>query len=498
MDYRQETRELVENLDHRMSPSAYDVAWLARLRNHGDGDARWPDMIEWLLEAQHPDGSWGGEIVYYHDRIICTLAAAIALRENGHSPRAQVAIGRAERFLWHHLHLLPRDPADLSGFELVFPTLLDEARTLGLDVPNHTCGYREIQTAKLRLIPPELLLSPQCSSVYSLEFLGRFGDLEQLRAALSSNGSLGDSPAATAYFMSLCPDQLDENALRYLEAVRARNRVVTVYPFRTFELAWVLNSLLYSGLPISTFINRDTCSELHSEMTPTGIALDPTFGAKDGDITSVCSRVLLSAGYEVDPLILAHFEDKETRIFQTYFYERNASVSTNTHALDALRLMPDYPDREEVQKQVAVALLNYRRYGIYWTDKWHASPYYATSHVLVALLREGMYLAHACRHTVDWLLHTQRPDGSWGFFQEGTIEETAYALEGLLHYNRHERISPDVLHRGAAYLAEKYQGPRSTFPELWLAKSIYSPYDIVRSAILAALILHEETFGHSA
>ena len=34
-----------------------------------------------------------------------------------------------------------------------------------------------------------------------------------------------------------------------------------------------------------------------------------------------------------------------------------------------------------------------------------------------------------------------------------------------------------------------------TYPELWLAKSIYAPYDIIRSAILATLILYEETFG---
>jgi len=137
-----------------MGPSPYDIAWLARLRNSGNGDARWPDLLEWLLENQHSDGSWGGETVYYHDRIICTLAAIVALRESGHTRQVQKAIGRAERYLWHHLHLLPRDPFELVGFELIFPTLLGEALALGLDVPIHTCGYGEIQTAKLRLIPP--------------------------------------------------------------------------------------------------------------------------------------------------------------------------------------------------------------------------------------------------------------------------------------------------------------------------------------------------------
>jgi hypothetical protein len=141
VDYKQEARKLVQNLHEHMGPSPYDIAWLARLRSDVDGHARWPDLIDWLLEHQHGDGSWGGRIVYYHERIVCTLVAAIALHQNAYHPRARKAVQRAERYLWHHLHLLKSDPFELVGFELIFPTLLQEAQRLGLDVPNHTCGY---------------------------------------------------------------------------------------------------------------------------------------------------------------------------------------------------------------------------------------------------------------------------------------------------------------------------------------------------------------------
>lgn len=133
---------------------------------------------------------------------------------------------------------------------------------------------------------------------------------------------------------------------------------------------------------------------------------------------------------------------------------------------------------------------------MYWTDKWHASPYYATAHALVALLREGDYLAHACRHTVNWLLHTQRKDGSWGFFGKGTAEETAYVLTALLHYNRYEAIDPGILHQGADYLMHTYSSTNSSYPALWIAKCLYAPYEIIRSAILAAIILYNNTLGH--
>lgn len=497
MNYVEEARKLVQNLNQRMSPSTYDIAWMAQLRDPATGELRWPDLIEWLLENQHPDGSWGGQIPYYHDRVICTLAAIIALHENGHTRQAKQAIDRGVYYLWNHLHMLFHDPFELSGFELLFPTLLGEAHSLGLDVPLHTYGYSSIQTAKLRLIPPNMLYSPHISTVYSLEFLGKAGDVNQLQQAVNPSGSVGNSPATTAYYLSLHNHDanVDERALAYLETVQQQDRIFTVYPFRTFELGWVLNNLLFSGLPITEFADQDTLDTLHAAITPTGVALDPTFGISDGDITSVCSHVLLKSGRRIDPLILTHFENPKTSTFCTYKYERNMSISTNVHAWTTLRCLPDYPNQEEVRRQIVLTLLGNREYDTYWFDKWHASPYYATSHILIGLVDETRYLAYECRHTIDWILHNQRDDGSWGFYQGGTEEETAYALTVLLYYRRYEPIPSDTLHRGAAYLARKYQGANSTYYELWLAKSIYAPHDIIRSAILAALILYEETFG---
>jgi halimadienyl-diphosphate synthase len=338
-----------------------------------------------------------------------------------------------------------------------------------------------------------MLYSPDISTVYSLEFLGRSADPDRLRHAMTNNGSVGNSPATTAYYLWL--RQKDKDALAYLETVWKQRHMITVYPFRIFELAWVLYNLTLCGVPIVQFADQSVWDELQKATGPTGTPLDPSFGITDGDITSVCCRLLLGAGFDVDPSILAHFENKETRVFRTYAYERNVSVSTNIHAFDALRLMPDYPDANEVKRHIILALLDNRVYNMYWIDKWHASPFYATAHALVGLLKEGTYLVRACHHTIDWLLHTQHEDGSWGFFQQGTAEETAYVLTALLHYSRYEPVDPDILRRGMAYLLKAPYEPASTYPELWLAKSIYAPYDIVRAAILATLILYEETFG---
>lgn len=499
MNYKMEAVRLVQNLNQRLDASPYDIAWMARLEG-GDGSPKWPAFLDWLLANQYEDGSWGSDIVYYHDRVLCTITAVTTLNRYNHHPQAAQAIQKAEQYLWHHLHWLHSDPADLAGFELLFPTLLTEATVAGLNVPNHTCGYGKIQAQKLRLIPPPMLYSPKASIVHSLEFLGVHGDMDKLHAALSPmNGSLGNSPATTTYFLLLAQQHgltgvEIENAYAYLERVKQYNGYsMTVHPLETFETVWVLNNFSFTGIPVTEFAETAVLQQLHNHLHPYGVGADPSF-VPDGDTTSVCMKLLYDGGWDVDPAVLAIYEDKEQQLFLSYPYERDASISTNAHVLETLMLLDTYPNQKEILDNICVMLLNQRRFDVYWTDKWHISPYYATSHVVIALLKGGKFLIDSCLPTIQWLLNTQYPDGSWGFFSTGTVEETAFVMTALLHYHQYKPIHPDVLHKGAHYLAEAYE-TTSTYPAMWIAKSLFTPHDIVRSSILTALILYEEMFG---
>jgi len=234
---------------------------------------------------------------------------------------------------------------------------------------------------------------------------------------------------------------------------------------------------------------------LHKDLTEKGAGFDPTFGIADGDTTSVTTLVLKLAGYTIDSNILAQFEG-EKHIFRTYDYERNASISTNVHALEALSLFPQYPNRRESQDRILAFLLGHRAFDTYWVDKWHASPYYSTAHVLAGISRASPSILGECRRTIEWLVHTQREDGSWGFFDLGTAEETAYALAALLHCSQYFPTNKSVLRRGAAYLYQELESAQNNYhyPPLWIDKSLYVPQDIVKASILATLILYEETF----
>jgi halimadienyl-diphosphate synthase len=368
---------------------------------------------------------------------------------------------------------------------------------LELDVPNHTCGYGRIRQQKLRLIPPELLYSPKVTTVHSLEFLGKDGDPERLYQALAVNGSIGNSPATTSYYLLRRGN--DSCALNYLQDMLTHNEhVIPFYPLRTFELAWVLHSLSFCNEILTELVDTQTWERLQSNLSDQGAGFDPTFGIEDGDTTSVTALLLRLAGYPVDPNILARFENKKDRVFRTYEYERNISTSTNVHALEALSLLHDYPNRKEVRDRILAFLIAHRVFDTYWLDKWHASPYYTTCHALVGITRTAPVMLEECRRTVEWSVHTQREDGSWGFFEKGTAEETAYALIALLHVSRYLPIDRDLLKRGAVFLykeAAMNEGVDHCYPPLWIDKSLYTPCDIVRASILSALILYEETFG---
>src|SRR5438105_3378636 len=121
---------LVEALDLPRLPeqrpgiagTAYDTAWLAGVPAlTGRTASHFPAALDWLVEHQWPDGSWGGAVRYEHDRILCTLAALAPLATFGHNARAWACVQRGVRYLWQHGHLLAGEPAELVGFELLLP-----------------------------------------------------------------------------------------------------------------------------------------------------------------------------------------------------------------------------------------------------------------------------------------------------------------------------------------------------------------------------------------
>jgi hypothetical protein len=71
--------------DGDISVSAYDTAWVALVKSmDGREGPHFPSSINWIVQNQLYDGSWGDSTFFYaHDRILNTLACVIALASWG-------------------------------------------------------------------------------------------------------------------------------------------------------------------------------------------------------------------------------------------------------------------------------------------------------------------------------------------------------------------------------------------------------------------------------
>ncbi|HLA44431.1 MAG TPA: hypothetical protein VJZ27_13395, partial [Aggregatilineales bacterium] len=300
------------------------------------------------------------------------------------------------------------------------------------------------------------------------------------------NGAIANSPATTAY-LAIASRGENKKALAYLDHLRSLpGYVPAFYPWNNFEISWVMQHLSYSGISLKEFgEDLHVWKTLQNALHDNGLGFDDSCVLFDGDTTSVAIHVLRMGGYDIDPMILKTFEHPEKHIFHTFKFERNMSVATNVHALEALTSMPDYPNREQFCDTIIRSLLQQQLYQSFWIDKFHVSPYYVTSHIMIALitLRELSIVEYS--HSIEWFKHTQHSDGSWGYFKIGTIEETAYTLLALMYY--HEFVKPlniDILHRGIEFL-ENHNTPDQRLTDLWIAKTNFSPPAIVDALLLA-------------
>jgi halimadienyl-diphosphate synthase len=502
----------------KISSAAYDTAWYARLIEI-DNNLGQP-ALEWLRENQLPNGCWGsGSILYNHDRVICTLAGMIALTCCG-TEQDKKRVRRARLGLDVALHSLQSDIAGATvGFEMIAPFLLDTAFEIGAiqrqsdtdllqAYPHAQCYDRTGGDGKRRdeIIVEQLLkwqaqkitslpngmINRSLTMAFSAEMAGENRkDLIDIAKIKEANDSVGCSPSATAYFTNEIKLG-DSSALAYLRDVAANHGlgngggIPEVAPFEVFEIAWGLWNL---ALTESITSDQLKLCEPHLDFLENvwvpgrGVGFSAAYTPKDGDDTSLVFDTMARYGRELDIEAVLSYERKDH--FCCYQIESNPSVSVNTHVLGALRAAGYKADHHLVEKTISFLARN-RILKAFWTDKWHASPYYATSHVIIASLG---YANGLFQDAIDWIIETQRPNGAWGYYLNPTAEETAYCLQALFLWKKDGgQVPTKVLKNGLAWLEEHSDPPYET---LWICKCLYAPELIIQSSILSALLLGE-------
>jgi hypothetical protein len=502
----------------QISPSVYETGRLVALAPWLSGHRM---RMEFLLTTQHPDGSWGGPGSY---ALVPTLSATDALLGvltgrpepawNGSPDDGSVARERLTESVHRGLdacRLLLSTSAggplpDTPAIEIIVPALtaavnghldrLPDAPHAGLDawrgaarlplppgVDAALLAAVRARVAGAREVPLKLL--------HSLEI---FGDVGAVRAGIT--GTVGASPAATAAWLAACAGERDAAAVDYLETVATTHGgpVPSVIPITMFERSWVMSGLHKAGVDVAG-LDAAASSRLADELS-SGLGAAGASGGTglppDADTTSVVLLTLAQLGRRPDVDCLWAYQADDH--FCVWPGERTTSPSANAHVVETLghHLMhrgTPAPRYTAAVKAVTDWLSQQQQPDGSWSDKWHASPYYATGRCALALHRFGGRAgAAAVDRAIGWLLSTQDSDGGWGRWG-GTAEETGYALQVLLVAAAGRADTQAA--RGYGYLRAAYgQQPD---PPLWHDKDLYLPAAVVHGGVLAALHLAQRS-----
>lgn len=260
------------------------------------------------------------------------------------------------------------------------------------------------------------------------------------------------------------------------------------YPLATrslelYETAWVVSQLaLVLPAPPSSAELLPALKRLRQVVT-----VDPTPGeAADLAVAALAFQVLHWAGERPDPARLLRFEAAEHFRASSAPNAPLASVTAHAHLLDALRSAPAFAGRDRAIRKVVGFLASTSTADHFWQDARHASPYLPTAQTLAAL---GPQLTLA-REAVHFLLRTQRPDGSWGRFDAGTMEETAYCVQALCRFAAQGgTVRAEAISQAASWLETTRERQGAAHPAMWIGTSLYCPTRMVDAAIFATLDL---------
>nr|QWD59163.1 ent-copalyl diphosphate synthase [Aconitum carmichaelii] len=297
--------------DGDISISAYDTAWVALVKDiDGNDGPQFPSSLQWIVDNQLSDGSWGDEDIYSaHDRILNTLGCIVALKTwNVHPEKCENGLA----FIHQNINKLEDESIEHMpiGFEVAFPSLIEIARKIGLEIPVDSPAVQEIyeqRNLKLTKIPMDMVHMVPTTLLHSLEGMEGL-DWGKLIKLQSSDGSMLFSPSSTAFALM---NTKNEKCLQYLTkpVEKFNGGVPNVYPVDLFENVWAVDRLERLG------VSRYFTSEIKSCIdyvvrywTENGIAWARNSSVRDIDDTAMGFRLLRLHGHDVSPDVFKHFE----------------------------------------------------------------------------------------------------------------------------------------------------------------------------------------------
>ncbi|XP_040361761.1 ent-kaurene synthase, chloroplastic isoform X3 [Rosa chinensis] len=365
-------KEMFNKVD--LSVSSYDTAWVAMVPSPNSGkEPFFPECVNWLLDNQLHDGSWGPPNLHQlltKDALLSTLACILALKRWN---IGEELIDKGLHFIESNLaSATDREQPSPVGFGIIFPSMIESAMNLDVNLP---LGGLTLDALLLRR-DFELQRGNRSNSegwraylAYISEGIGKSQDWEMVMKYQKKNGSLFNSPSTTAAAFTHLNNA---GCLSYLRSLIEKfgSAVPTIYPLDNYARLSMVSSLESMG------VDRHFREEIRS-------VLDETYRCwlqGDEDIFSgagTCAmafRLLRLHGYDVSADPLSQFSE------DSFFNSLGGYLKDTGAALELFRASEViiHPDESVLEKQ-----------------------HYWTSHFLKQELSNNLTQAHKLNNHID-------------------------------------------------------------------------------------------------
>ncbi|EEE57229.1 hypothetical protein OsJ_07210 [Oryza sativa Japonica Group] len=205
----------------QLSPSSYDTAWVAMVPVQGSHQTpRFPQCIEWILQNQHDDGSWGTNLPGLN---FIGKNFWVAMDEQTIAP---------------------------VGFNITFSGLLNLATGTGLEFPvmqTDIDGIFHMRKIELERDAYGTASSRRAFMAYVSEGLGSLQDWDQVMAYQRKNRSIFNSPSAAA---ATVIHGHNDSALCYLDSLVSKldGPVPVMYPQNAYSQLGMVDTLEKMGI----------------------------------------------------------------------------------------------------------------------------------------------------------------------------------------------------------------------------------------------------------
>ncbi|CAO2814819.1 unnamed protein product [Amaranthus hypochondriacus] len=310
-DAKEKIRKMFSKVE--LSVSAYDTAWVAMASSPAAPTAPcFPGTVNWILENQLKDGSWGFhdhcDTSLVKDALSSTLACVLALK-TWSIGEEQMRKG-LDFIVSNFASAMDEDQHSPIGFDVIFPSMIEKA--LDMDVNLHLAPtdidiVLQMKDQELKSIHGKNLIARNYYLAYISEAMTKSEDWRMIMKYQRKNGSLFNSPSTTAAAFS---ELHDTQCYSYLSSILQKygNAVPTICPVEAYFRLYLVDTLQKLG--IHGYFKEEISSVLNETFRQWKEGDDEIFS--DVVTTMMAFRLLREHGYDVSSGIerLAEYHDK--------------------------------------------------------------------------------------------------------------------------------------------------------------------------------------------